>query len=130
MGRHPLQHDGRSFAIAHAWRNPDQAVGRDSDELGIGAHDAGPGHVVAGFHRLDLRAHRRDHAGAFLADYEGQRDRISALAMVNVNEIDARSGDLHHGFVGFGLRNRNLHQFEGFRAAGLFYLDGFHVRLD
>ena len=50
--------------------------------------------------------------------------------MVNVNEIHTGGGNLHYRFVGFGLRNRNLYQFEGFRAAGLLYLDGFHVRLD
>ena len=86
--------------------------------------------AVTGFHRLGLRAHRRDHTCAFLADHERQRDRIPALAMVDINEVHARGGNLHYCFIGLGLWNRYLYKFESFRAARLLYLNGFHVRLD
>ena len=79
---------------------------------------------------LDLRAHRRDRTRAFLPDHERQWHRIPALAMISVNEVHARGGDLHHRFVGFGLRNRNVYKFEGFGSAGLLYLNGFHESLD
>jgi hypothetical protein len=50
--------------------------------------------------------------------------------MVNINEIHPRGCDLHHGFIGLGLWNWNVYKFEGFGAARLPYLNGFHVRLD
>ena len=50
--------------------------------------------------------------------------------MVYINEVNARRGNLHYGFIGLGLRNRNIYKFEGFRTAGLLYLNGFHVCLD
>jgi hypothetical protein len=52
---------------------------------------------------------------------------VPALALVNINEVHTRSRDFHHRFVGFGLRDGQIHKLQNVRPAALLDLDGFHV---
>jgi hypothetical protein len=49
-----------------------------------------------------------------------------ALALINIDEVHAGSGDLHQTFIRLWFRDWQIHQLQSFRAAGLGYLDSFH----
>ena len=76
-----------------------------------------------------LAADRRNHARRFLSRHKRQRRLVAAFAVIDVDKVDARRFDLHHGFVRFRLRNRQVHQFHDFRPTRSLYLYGFHIWL-
>ena len=62
-----------------------------------------------------------------LSQHKGKRNAVSAFALVNIDKVHSRRGDLHHGLVGLGLRNRQVRQLQNFLSTGLLQLDRFHV---
>src|SRR5258707_527243 len=76
----------------------------------------------------DPTPRRRTPPRRFLSQNQRQWRLVTALAVVNVNKVDARRRDLHHGLVRFRLRNRQVHQFHHFRSARLLDLYSFHMR--
>ena len=126
---HTLQHGGCRFALAHALRNPHQPISGHCGILGIATQRAAPGHAVTCLHGIHVRAHGRDHARALLSGDEGQRRLVSTLAKVDINKVDARSRNLHHRLVRFGLRDRQVHKLKSLRPPGLFHLDSFHEKI-
>src|SRR6266436_2954617 len=130
MGGHALQHDGGGFLITHPGRNQYQPVRRHRDVFSVTTLNSSPGYPVANFDRLHFSAYRRNDSRALLPGDKRQRNLVAALALISIDEVHARGCDFHYRFAGFWLRNRNVHEFECLRTAGLFYLDGLHARLD
>ena len=130
MRRHALQHRGRSLLVGHSRRNRHQPVRGHCRILGIRSQQPAPGHAIARLHRLNIGAHRRDHARALLPQHQRQRSLVAPFAKVHIDKVHARSGQLHHRFIRLGLGNRQLHQFHRLRPARLFDLNSFHGILD
>ncbi len=132
LRRDPLQHGGRSLAFSHARRNLHQPVRWHRRVLGITSEHRGISHTIA--HRqvphvvAQIGPDRRNHARPFLSQDQRQRRLVAPFAVIDVNKVDARRRDLHHGFVRFRLRDRQLHQFHHFRPTRLLYLYGLHLR--
>ena len=126
MCSHPLQHRRRGLLIADSGRNRNQPIRGHSRIFRIGSEQARPCHAVSQFDRLHLRAHRRNNPGAFLPGHERQRSLVPSFAMITINKVHARSGQLHQCLVRLRLRDRQLHQFHHLRTTHLLDLNGFH----
>src|ERR1700733_16145547 len=126
MGRHPLQHDSRSFPLADSMRNRHQPVRQYRGILRIRSLQPAPGHTVSRLQRLYFRAHRRNHSCTFLPRHKWQRRLVTSLAKIHIDKVHARGSKLHDRLVRLRLRHRQLHYFHDFRPADLLDLNGFH----
>ena len=124
--RHALQHGGRRLALSDSRRNLHQAVGRHCGVLGIAPQHRAVSYAIADSNLSYIVANRRNHARRFLSQDQRQRRLVTAFAVIDVNKVDARCLYLHHSFIRFRLRNRQVHQFHHFRPACMLDLYSFH----
>ncbi len=128
---HALQHGPGGLAGGDAFRNGYEAGQRHDGELGIGAENVRPGDAVA-----DLEAEAGgaglggteggDGSGSLLAGDEGQLDGIAALALVDVDEVDAAGFDAHQRLAGARFGRGEIAERHDFGSAGMGNLDGSH----
>ena len=96
VSRDPLEHHGPGDLEVDPVGDPDRLGGVHQDRPRRAARPVGPGHPVTDG-QVDAVADRLDGAGALAPDDERRRDRVDALALVDVDEVDPgrRHGDAH-----------------------------------
>jgi hypothetical protein len=107
---HALEQQCRRHVVADAIGELDQLVGRDIAPLGIGS-DAGVhiGDALADHMIRDARAYRLDDASGFEAETCRQRQRVDALALIDVDEVEADRLMADPDFAGGRWRDVALH---------------------
>ena len=89
MRRHSLQHGGSGFTFADSSRNLHQAIRRHSGILGVTAKYRGIGDAIANRNPFCFGPNGRNYARRLLPKHERQRCFVVALAVVNVNKVNA-----------------------------------------
>ena len=93
LRRDTLEDQRRHLLVGHTLRHLDQPVRRDVAVIGVGAESgAHVGDPIAHLEFADLRADGFDHPGCLVAEPGRQRQRINALALINVDEIETDRG--------------------------------------
>ena len=122
---HALQHHRCALLEAECLRQFHQPVGRDQAHLGVGAdRPAGIRDAIAGLEILHLGADRLHHPRPFQADAGGQRQRIGAGTVVDVDKVQADGVMAHARLVRARIADGDLFPFQYFGAAGLVEADG------
>ena len=121
----------RRFGEAHRLRNHMAVDGLRRHLLRVAAVFNLNQYTVTGFDVRDFRAHRFDHACAFLARAERQRRQhlILALDHQQVGKIDTRCLDINQRFVFTRLRAGDVFQRHAVEWAELFHHQCFHPKL-
>jgi hypothetical protein len=94
--------------VADVVRQPDQPVGGDQSLLGIAANRPGIGDALADLPTSYIRANGFDDAGSFGTRREGQRLRVEAGPVIDVDEVQARRGLADADFAQAGLAEARI----------------------
>jgi hypothetical protein len=107
-------------------RNANSTIRRHGSVLRVASQNARIGDAISGFERFHVTTDVADDSASFLAIHERQWRGITSFAKINVNEIDACSGDFYHHLIGFRLGDGDVHERKGFGSSGLLHLDSLH----
>ncbi len=124
---HALQHGGGGLAQLEARGNLHQKVRRHRGVFGVAATRHGPGDVIASSQSTDTFAESFDGTRAFHAQHGGERNLVKAGALIDVDKIHARRGELHQYLAGGGFGLRQIAVTEDAGVAVLFDENSFHV---
>ena len=102
VGRHALQRQRRGGEIVQAVGNREGLVLIDECVAGVAVSALGRGHPVAGGEPGDAVADLLHGARGLGAGGEGVADLVDAAALVGVDEVHARGGDLDQQLAGPG----------------------------
>lgn len=103
----PLEDQRGRLFVGDPGRDADQALGRHVAVIGIGAQTgAHVGDAIADLEFADRRTDRFNDAGRLVAQAGGQGQRIDALALIDVDEIEADRRLPQLDFMG-GRRRRS-----------------------
>ena len=100
MRGHPLEHQRSRLPRADVLGERNQTVGRDHRELGVSPEHAGVGDAIAELHVAGAGSHLRHGSGRFLPGGERQRYRVQPAALIDVDEVHSRGGDLQDHLPG------------------------------
>ena len=126
MRRHALQHGRRAGFEADAVRQFDQHGSRHRRIFGIRSAMHRISHPVARLYFGDFPSHGFHRTRALHPWSERQVELIEPDAMINVDKVDARRGDLDQSLLRPGRRLWPVHVLELFGTSGLRYQNQFH----
>src|SRR5271156_1932044 len=110
MRGHALEHGASRVAVANVLRDRHQRGGWRSHIFGVRPESAAPGDAVADLGCFHVSAHRGDYARTFLPNHEWHGRVVAPLADVDIDEVNARGGNLDQRLVTFRLRDGQVHQ--------------------
>ena len=121
--RHALEMGRRRDLIVDATRHRDADGGRDVQRLGITAQRAVVDDMLAGLDGAHPAPDALDHAGGLHADAGRQRQRITAGAVADVDEVEADRGMAHPHLAGLRVCQIGGAPFQHARRAWLVDLE-------
>src|SRR5712691_5446303 len=127
--RHALEHYGGALLRAHAVRQHDDPVGRDDGVLGIRAEQARIRDALPNFGCGHAGANGAHSPRRFLTQRDRQRGLVVPCALVDVDEVHARSFDLYEHLAGARGGPLDLLVPQRLRAARRVYPNRFHPGL-
>src|SRR5580698_6977811 len=92
--------------------NGDETFGGSDSQLGIGARNAAPGDVIAGFKNGDIWRNGDNCTGGLLAEGIGKFRGVTALTEVGIDEVDAGGFDANESFAGARSRGGKITESE------------------
>ena len=95
--------------------------------MGIGASNAAPGDVIAGFKSDDVRRDGNNCTGGLLPEGIGKFRRVTALTEVGIDEVDAGGLDADQSFAGARSRGGKITESQDVGGTGGEDLDSLHV---
>ena len=96
----------------------------------MSTHTTTESYTVADVDCGDVISNGYNGSCGLLTEGVGQPGGVSALAEVDVDEVDAGGFEANESFVGAGGRCRKIAEGEDFRASGSENLNGLHSALD
>ncbi len=119
MRCHALQHGGGAGFEIDGIRQGHQLFGWDDGILGVGTARHRVGNAVARLDHGYTRADGFDGTRAFAARRERKIGLVETRAEVDVDEVDARSRDLHQRLAGGGCGDGRIHELQYFGTADI-----------